>query len=116
MKTVENKPPLNYENDVMIRAETFEEMGLKKNLIQGIYNYGFEKPSVIQQKGIVPLIMNKDVIAQAQSGTGKTATFVIGTLQNLESNFNFVKILVLVPTRELAHQIQEVYNSIVCFM
>jgi len=116
MKTVENKPPLNYENDVMIRAETFEEMGLKKNLIQGIYNYGFEKPSVIQQKGIVPLIMNKDVIAQAQSGTGKTATFVIGTLQNLESNFNFVKILVLVPTRELAHQIQEVYNSIGCFM
>jgi len=100
----------------MIRAETFEEMGLKKNLIQGIYNYGFEKPSVIQQKGIVPLIMNKDVIAQAQSGTGKTATFVIGTLQNLESNFNFVKILVLVPTRELAHQIQEVYNSIGCFM
>jgi translation initiation factor 4A len=116
MKTVENKPTLNYENDVMIRAETFEEMGLKKNLIQGIYNYGFEKPSVIQQKGIVPLIMNKDVIAQAQSGTGKTATFVIGTLQNLESNFNFVKILVLVPTRELAHQIQEVYNSIGCFM
>jgi translation initiation factor 4A len=116
MKTVDNKLPLNYEIDVMIRAETFEEMGLKKNLIQGIYNYGFEKPSVIQQKGIVPLIMNKDIIAQAQSGTGKTATFVIGTLQNLETNFNFVKILVLVPTRELAHQIQEVYNSIGCFM
>ena len=58
MKTVENKPTLNYENDVMIRAETFEEMGLKKNLIQGIYNYGFEKPSVIQQKGIVPLIQS----------------------------------------------------------
>jgi superfamily II DNA/RNA helicase len=116
MKTIENQPLLNYENDIMIRAETFEEMGLKKKLIQGIYNYGFEKPSVIQQKGIVPLIMNKDIIAQAQSGTGKTATFVIGTLQNLESNFNFVKILVLIPTRELAYQIQEVYNSIGCFM
>lgn len=116
MVTIDNKPQLNYENDVMIRAETFEEMGLKKKLIQGIYYYGFEKPSIIQQKGIVPLIMNKDIIAQAQSGTGKTATFVIGTLQNVESYFNFVKVLVLVPTRELAHQIQEVYNSIGYFM
>ena len=100
----------------MLRAESFEEMGLKKKLIQGIYSYGFEKPSVIQQKGIVPLTKNKDIIAQAQSGTGKTATFVIGTLQNLESSFDSVKILVLAPTRELAYQIQEVYRSIGSFM
>lgn len=91
-------------------------MGLKKKLIQGIYNYGFERPSVIQQKGIVPLIMKKDIIAQAQSGTGKTATFVIGTLQNLETSIKFIKILIIAPTRELANQIQDVYNSIGCFM
>lgn len=105
-----------YDTEIMVRAETFEDMRLKKKLIQGIYNYGFEKPSVIQQKGIVPIIMKKDIIAQAQSGTGKTATFVIGTLQTLESDSSSIKILVIVPTRELAHQIQEVYTSIGCYM
>jgi translation initiation factor 4A len=107
---------INYETEILIRAERFEDMGLSKNLIRGIYNYGYEKPSVIQQKGIVPLIMKKDIIAQAQSGTGKTATFVIGTLQNLESTPKIIKILVLAPTRELANQIQDVYSSIGCFM
>jgi len=102
--------------DIMVRAETFEDMNLKKKLLKGIYKYGFEKPSIIQKKGIVPLIMKKDIIAQAQSGTGKTATFVIGTLQNLESSSKIIKILILSPTRELAFQIQEVYNSIGCFM
>ena len=105
-----------YDTEIMVRAETFEDMRLKKKLIQGIYNYGFEKPSVIQQKGIVPIIMKKDIIAQAQSGTGKTATFVIGTLQTLESDSSSIKILVIVPTRELAHQIQEVYTSIGCYL
>lgn len=107
---------MSYGSETLIRAENFEDMGLKKKLIQGIYNYGFEKPSVIQQKGIVPLIMKKDIIAQAQSGTGKTATFVIGTLQNLEINVKFIKVLIIAPTRELACQIQDVYNSIGCFM
>lgn len=110
------KSLINYETEILIRAERFEDMGLSKNLIRGIYNYGYEKPSVIQQKGIVPLIMKKDIIAQAQSGTGKTATFVIGTLQNLESTPKIIKILVLAPTRELANQIQDVYSSIGCFM
>ena len=110
------KTLINYETEILIRAERFEDMGLSKNLIRGIYNYGYEKPSVIQQKGIVPLIMKKDIIAQAQSGTGKTATFVIGTLQNLESTPRNINILVLAPTRELANQIQDVYSSIGCFM
>ena len=111
-----SKIPLGYDTNLMIRAESFEEMGLKKKLIQGIYNYGFEKPSAIQQKGIVPLILKKDIIAQAQSGTGKTATFVIGTLQNLDPETKSIKILILTPTRELAYQIQDVYKSIGCFM
>jgi translation initiation factor 4A len=109
-------PSVGYGSEILRRAENFEDMGLKKKLIQGIYNYGFERPSVIQQKGIVPLIMKKDIIAQAQSGTGKTATFVIGTLQNLETSIKFIKILIIAPTRELANQIQDVYNSIGCFM
>ena len=57
---------------------SFDAMGLKDELLRGIYAYGFEKPSAIQQRAIKPLMMNRDTIAQAQSGTGKTATFTIG--------------------------------------
>ena len=53
-------------------------MNLKEDLLRGIYSYGFEKPSAIQQRAIKPLLMMRDTIAQAQSGTGKTATFSIG--------------------------------------
>ena len=53
-------------------------MGLKEDLLRGIYSYGFEKPSAIQQRAIKPLLLMRDTIAQAQSGTGKTATFTIG--------------------------------------
>jgi len=58
--------------------ESFDDMGLKEDLLRGIYSYGFEKPSAIQQRAIKPLILMRDTIAQAQSGTGKTATFTIG--------------------------------------
>ena len=54
--------------------ESFDDMDLNHALLRGIYSYGFEKPSAIQQKGIRPIILNRDTIAQAQSGTGKTAT------------------------------------------
>jgi translation initiation factor 4A len=90
--------------------ESFDELGLKKNLLRGIYGYGFEKPSPIQQKAILPIIKGRDVIAQAQSGTGKTATFAIGTLQMIDTSKDDVQILVLAPTRELAQQISFVYK------
>jgi translation initiation factor 4A len=90
----------------------FSDMDLKPELLEGIYKYGFEKPSEIQQRGIAPLIKRKDLIAQAQSGTGKTATFVIGTLQNIKIPINNVQVIVVAPTRELASQIQAVYSSI----
>ena len=94
----------------------WEDLNVKTELLRGIYANGFEKPSPIQRQAILPIFAKRDVIAQAQSGTGKTATFVIGTLQNLESIPKFIKILVLAPTRELANQIQDVYSSIGCFM
>jgi translation initiation factor 4A len=93
-------------------VESFDEMGLKDNLLKGIYDYGFERPSVIQQKGILPLLQKKDMIAQAQSGTGKTATFVIGTLQNVIVENHILQILTVVPTRELAYQIEQSFKSI----
>jgi len=91
-------------------------MNLRKEIIKGIFEYGFEKPSIIQQRGILPIIKGKDVIAQAQSGTGKTATFVIGTLQKLDLEKKNIDILIVVPTRELAHQIQQVYRSIGAYL
>ncbi|KAI3875161.1 hypothetical protein MKW92_047273 [Papaver armeniacum] len=92
--------------------ETFDVMGLKEDLLRGIYAYGFEKPSAIQQRGIVPFCKGYDVIEQAQSGTGKTATFCSGILQQI--NYNHVKCqaLVLAPTRELAQQIQKVMRAL----
>lgn len=73
---------------------------------------GFEKPSAIQQKGIVPFGKGLDVIQQAQSGTGKTATFCAGILQNLDYNQVECQALVLAPTRELAQQIEKVMRAL----
>jgi len=99
---------------------TFDEMGLKENLLRGIYAYGFEKPSTIQQRGIVPLVKGFDTIAQAQSGTGKTATFTIGVLERVDLGLKQCQALILAPTRELANQSHKVvcsigdYLSVVC--
>ena len=85
--------------------ESFDDMNLKKPLLKGIYSYGFEKPSTIQQKAIIPLSQGNDLIAQSQSGTGKTGTFVIGSLQKVDATKDTTQILILAPTRELATQI-----------
>jgi len=65
-------------------VDSFEYMGLREPLLRGIYSYGYELPSAIQQRAIVPCCQGQDVIAQAQSGTGKTATFAVGILQQLD--------------------------------
>jgi translation initiation factor 4A len=90
------------------KVDSFDNMGLREELLRGIYSYGFERPSAIQQKAIVPTIKGKDVIAQAQSGTGKTATFAIGALQQINFSNRHCQALILAPTRELAAQIQKV--------
>ena len=91
-------------------VETFDELNLKPELLRGIYGYGFEKPSAIQQKAILPIIKQRDVIAQAQSGTGKTAAFAIGSLQLVDVGKDEIQCLVLSPTRELAQQTSIVYQ------
>ena len=96
--------------------ESFDDMNLKEQLLRGIYSYGFERPSVIQQKGIKPIILARDTIAQAQSGTGKTATFTIGLLQNIDTTVRQCQALILAPTRELAQQINRVVNQIGDYM
>uniref|UniRef100_A0A8C7X0T6 RNA helicase n=1 Tax=Oryzias sinensis TaxID=183150 RepID=A0A8C7X0T6_9TELE len=86
-------------------TDNFDDMNLKETLLRGIYAYGFEKPSAIQQRAIIPCIKGYDVIAQAQSGTGKTATFAISILQQLDIEQKETQALVLAPTRELAQQV-----------
>ncbi|KAK6047328.1 eukaryotic initiation factor 4A-III [Cooperia oncophora] len=102
----------NYEQVVA----SFDEMNLKQNLLRGIYAFGFEKPSAIQQRAIVPCTTGRDVIAQAQSGTGKTATFSISILQRIDENEPSVQALVMAPTRELAQQIQKVMCALGDYM
>jgi len=88
--------------------ESFDDYDLEENLLRGIYSYGFEKPSAIQQRGINPILDGRDTIGQAQSGTGKTATFTIGCLQRIDYGNRNCQALILAPTRELAQQIQKV--------
>lgn len=97
-------------------VDNFDGMNLKEELLRGIYAYGFEKPSAIQQRAIMPCCLKRDVIAQAQSGTGKTATFAVAILQQIDTKVNETQALVLAPTRELAQQIQKVILSLGDYM
>ncbi|CAJ1944311.1 unnamed protein product [Cylindrotheca closterium] len=103
-------------SDDLEPCSTFDDMKLKPDLLKGIYAYGFEKPSAIQQRAIRPIVRGRDVIAQSQSGTGKTAVFSISTLQLLDETSREVQALVLSPTRELAEQSQRVIQSLGDFM
>ena len=87
---------------------SWDELDIDATLLRGIYSAGFEKPSPVQRKAIKPIIEGKDIIAQAQSGTGKTATFSIGALSKVDTSLNTVQILILAPTRELSKQHSEV--------
>jgi translation initiation factor 4A len=95
---------------------SFDDMKLKPSILKGIYAYGFEKPSGIQQKAIVPLAKGYDIIAQAQSGTGKTGTFAIGILERIDFKEESTQALILAPTRELASQIHTVMKALSCYV
>jgi len=91
---------------------SFDLMNLDDNILRGVYGYGFEKPSAIQQRAIVPLTQGADIVAQAQSGTGKTGAFCIGSLQRIDFAKKQTQVVVLAPTRELARQIHAVMSSL----
>ena len=91
---------------------TFDDMKLKDEILRGIYAHGFERPSEIQKRGIVPIKEGHDLIAQAQSGTGKTGTFCVGSLSRVDPAVAKPQVIVLVPTRELAQQIEKVAQAL----
>jgi len=106
-------------NSNTLDIETFsnwDELDIDSKILRGIYSYGFEVPSPIQSKSIISICKGRDIIAQAQSGTGKTASFTIGTLSHIDINCSYTQAIILAPTRELAIQIANVVQSISCMM
>jgi len=96
----------------MTSNTTWESLNLTENLNRGIYRFGFEKPTPIQQLAILPIIQGRDIVAQAQSGTGKTGSFTIGALQRIDLESRTTQVLVIAPTFELVKQISGVVGSL----
>lgn len=93
-------------------VDSFENLGLKEDLLRGVFGYGFKKPSPIQSIGILPVLEGHDTVAQAQSGTGKTGTFSISSLQIIDTELLKPQVLIVAPTRELASQIGDVVSDL----
>ena len=96
--------------------ESFDEMDLPVNLLRGIYSYGYEKPSKIQSLAIVPIKEGRDIIAQSSSGTGKSCSFIVGSMCRIDITLNKPQVFILVPTQELAKQIYNVAKAIGNYM
>ena len=85
---------------------------MKNELLKGIYEKGFEKPSPVQEEVIPIALTGKDVIARAKNGTGKTGSYVIPILEQIDFSNKYVQALILVPTRELAMQVSSTIKEI----
>lgn len=92
-------------------TQTFEQLGLSKPLLKALKDVGYEAPSPIQAMSIPPLLEGRDIIGQAQTGTGKTAAFALPILQNVDVKKKAPQVLVLAPTRELAIQVAEAFQT-----
>lgn len=102
-------------NETVVEVEeisNWEELNANPLLLRGIYAYGFEAPSAIQKKAIKPIFDKRDIIAQAQSGTGKTACFSIGALQLIDMSLTTPQAIIMSPTRELALQSASVVKAL----
>lgn len=111
-----DSPPVVEPTPDIVEYDSFDTMGLPDALLRGIYAHGFERPSKIQQKAIVPMVHGTDLLAQAQSGTGKTGTFCIGSLASVDPTIKSPQVLILAPVRELAQQIFTVAKAISEYM
>ncbi|KGR15817.1 ATP-dependent RNA helicase DHH1 [Candida albicans P57072] len=94
------------------KSKSFEDFNLKRELLMGIFEAGFEKPSPIQEESIPMALAGRDILARAKNGTGKTASFIIPCLQLVKPKLNKVQALILVPTRELALQTSQVVRTL----
>lgn len=94
------------------KLNSWEDLNCDMNLLRGIYSYGFEEPSSIQKQAILPMLSKRDIIAQAQSGTGKTGAFTIGTLGQIDTSNKNIQAIILTPTRELSKQTHTVLTEL----
>lgn len=94
----------------------FNDLNLKDSLLQGVYLYGFTKPSKIQINGIQTISSGKDCILQSQSGTGKTATYLLGALNRIDVDEKKCQGLIITPTHELADQVYDVATQLSKFL
>lgn len=108
---IQNESPYILNEDLQV-IKSFDELNLKNDLLKGIYSYGYVLPSPIQEIAIKPMIEKRDMIAQSQSGTGKTATFIIGMLQNIDISENKTQAVIISHTRELAIQTHNVLKNL----
>ncbi|XP_039169256.1 eukaryotic initiation factor 4A-III homolog A-like [Eucalyptus grandis] len=91
-----SRPPVAFETVPGMEAvSSFDSMGLSNDVLRGIYGHGFDKPSAIQQRAVVPIVWGQDVIAQAQSGTGETSTFAHASCQIVDTSRREYAILFL---------------------
>lgn len=104
--------PTSEHHDEVVVYDDFDSMNLPEKLLFGIYGFGFEKPSEIQKRAIMPIVQGRDLLAQARSGTGKTGTFTIGALSRIDPKLEQVQVLILSPTHELAKQTYDVVCGI----
>ncbi|CAH8358786.1 unnamed protein product [Eruca vesicaria subsp. sativa] len=89
-------------------------MGMNDKVLRSVYDYGFKKPSEIQQRAVLPILKGREVIAQAQtqSGTGKTSMIAISVCQLVNTSSRKIQVLVLSPSREFASQTEKTIESI----
>lgn len=95
-----------------LEIKNWDDLEIRPELLRGIYGYGYETLSPIQKKAIAPILNKRDVIGQAQSGTGKTATFSIGALNSVSIETRETQVMVLSPTRELSRQTYKVISTL----
>ncbi|KAI8609768.1 P-loop containing nucleoside triphosphate hydrolase protein, partial [Chytriomyces sp. MP71] len=111
-----NAPPKDLRpqtSDVLAtKGHEFADYFLKRELLMGLYEAGFEKPTPVQEESIPIAMTGRDILARAKNGTGKTASFIIPILEKSDPAKNYIQALILVPTRELALQTSQVCKTI----
>lgn len=90
------------------KGQEFEDLCLKRELLMGIFEKGWEKPSPIQEASIPISLLGRDVLARAKNGTGKTGAYIIPILQKINTSIDDIQALIIVPTRELALQTSQI--------
>ncbi|WWD16465.1 hypothetical protein CI109_100891 [Kwoniella shandongensis] len=109
-------PPKDYrpqtEDVTATEGSSFDDFDLRRELLMGIYTAGFERPSPIQEQAIPMALTGRDILARAKNGTGKTASFIIPTLNRINTSYSHIQAVLLVPTRELALQTSQVCKTL----